>query len=123
MRELLGTLIEQQETYSADDVERATGTAVTPPDGEYFIRDIDIKDTDLYKKNLLTIDAFGEDNYDNYHAERLEYMKKGIGNLPPIIALPNNDGYEVIDGHHRLILYKEEGIDKVKAFVFTGGKE
>ena len=96
------------------------------PDGEYVLSIIPINKTTLYKKGLLTRDAFKEDDYDGWQTEHLNDIKKSFDSSyrTPIIVLEDKDGnYFVIDGHHRLTIANEIGRETILAYVKKYGIE
>lgn len=87
-------------------------------DGLYTLKYIPISKTDIVIDNFDTREVFKEDDYDGYQTETFEYMLKHFDELPPIIFEEKEGGtYGHIDGHHRIIIAKELGRDKILAFI------
>lgn len=110
----------------SDKVKQDISNRMTPlsdsqnptPDGLYTLKYIPIDKTDIVIDKIDTREAFREDDYDGYQTETFEYMLKHFDELPPIIFEEKKDGtYGHIDGHHRIIIAKELGRDKILAFI------
>lgn len=85
--------------------------------GKYKLQLVNLKDIDVVIKEIATRSFFDWEDMSN-----LNNIKRNFQKTPPVILEEFDGKYYSIDGHHRITVAKELGLDNILSFVIKVNK-